>query len=237
MPTRIPISRCNSRPCPLVARAGFTLMELLVVMVIIAVLVLLSFAGYTRLTHKAHATTCSQNLRGVGSAIVLYCMDNNGRLPGPLNVGQSALFNPNATNPGPQLVHHIAKYMEAPRSSKEPYLVEGFGCTSILKRMDPSNREAPIVYRMGHDDLMDVNGRRGFPWIWNNPAGVTGRPWRLDQIDPISAGQVYAMIEQDQTMGGTWTNNGASEPAHGEERMALYFDWTVRLVPVSEWKR
>jgi hypothetical protein len=66
---------------------------------------------------------------------------------------------------------------------------------------------------------------------------VTGRPWRLDQIDPISAGQVYAMIEQDQTMGGTWANNGASEPAHGEERMALYFDWTVRLVPVSEWKR
>jgi prepilin-type N-terminal cleavage/methylation domain-containing protein len=237
MTSPFPYSQFNPRPHGGTGKPGaFTLMELLVVIVIIAVLVLLSFAGYTRLTHKAHATACSQNLRGIGSAIVLYTTDNNGRLPGPLNVGQSALYNPKATSPGPQLVHYIAPYMGTTITSGDPFLVPGFGCPSIMKRIDASNTQPPIVYRMGHDDLMDVNGKKGFPWIWNNPAGTSGRPWRLDQIDQQSAGKVYAMIEQDQTMGGSWTNNGATEPAHGEERMALYFDWTVRLVPTSEWK-
>lgn len=213
---------------------GFTLTELLVVISIIAVLALVVFASARRIINSAHKAVCVQNLHGIGNAIQAYCMENNNRLPGPLNVGQSARFNPNATSPGPQLVHYIAPYLEGARDSDTPYIVNNFGCPALMKKMPPSNIEAPILYRMGHDDLEDIYGRKGFPWIWNNPAGISGKPWRLDQIEPRSAGRVYAMIEQDQTLGGTWANNGATGPAHGKERMALYFDWSVKPRPVSQ---
>jgi type II secretory pathway pseudopilin PulG len=214
--------------------AGFTLTEMMVVIVIIIVLALVVIGSLNRITNNAHKAVCVQNLRGIGNAIVAYCMEKNNRLPGPLNVGQSALFNPAATSPGPQLVHYIAPYLEGLRDSDAPYLISNFGCPSLMKKMSSSNVHAPIVYRMGHDDLEDIYGRKGFPWIWNNPAGTTGKPWRLDQINPRSAGRVYAMIEQDQTLGGTWANNGASGPAHGNERMALYFDWSVKPRPVTQ---
>lgn len=45
------------------------------------------------------------------------------------------------------------------------------------------------------------------------------------------------MIEQDATMGGTWTNNGASAPSFGNERMALMFDWSVKAQKVGEWRK
>lgn len=216
------------------AAAGFTLTELLVVIAIIVVLALVAMTMANRMINNAEKAVCVQNLKGIGNAIVAYCTEHNNRLPGPLNVGQSALYNPNAKSPGPQLVHYIAPYLEGVRESDTPYLVNNFGCPSLMKKMSTSNKEAPIVYRMGHDDLKDIYGRKGFPWIWNNPAGTTGKPWRLDQIDPASAGRVHAMIEQDQTLGGTWANNGASGPAHGKERMALYFDWSVKPRPVSQ---
>jgi prepilin-type N-terminal cleavage/methylation domain-containing protein len=220
--------------CPHYRQPGFTLTELMVVISIIVVLALVVFGSATRIISNAHKAVCVQNLHGIGNAIQAYCMENNNRLPGPLNVGQSALFNPNATSPGPQLVHHIAPYLEGARDADTPYLVGNFGCPALMKKMPPSNLTAPIVYRMGHDDLADIYGRKGFPWIWNNPAGTSGKPWRLDQINPSSAGRVYAMIEQDQTLGGTWDNNGATGPAHGKERMALYFDWSVKPRPISQ---
>ena len=222
---------------PIPRRNGFTLTEILVTITIIIILAVVVFTASSRIVNSAQKAVCVQNLRGIGIAIQAYCTDRNGRLPGPLNVGQSALVNPNAASPGPQLVHYIAPYLEGTRDSDTPYLVSNFGCPSLMKRIDPSNRQPPIVYRMGHDDLEDVYGRKGFPWVWNNPAGATGQPWRLDQINPRSAGRVYAMIEQDQSMGGSWTNNGAKEPAHGSERMALFFDWSVKPVPVTAWQK
>ena len=213
---------------------GFTLTEIMVVITIIVVLAFVVIGSVSRITNSAHKAVCVQNLRGIGSAIQAYCSENNNRLPGPLNVGQSARFNPNAASPGPQLVHYIAQYLEGPRDSSVPYLVGNFGCPALMKKMTASNIEAPILYRMGHDDLEDIYGRKGFPWIWNNPAGTSRKPWRLDQINPRSASRVYAMIEQDQSLGGSWDNNGATGPAHGSERMALYFDWSVNPRPISQ---
>lgn len=214
-------------------RPGFTLTEILVTLSVIVVLAVLVFTSSSRAINSARKAVCVQNLRGIGTAIQAYCSENNNRLPGPLNVGQSARFNPNAASPGPQLVHYIAPYLEGARDTDKPYLINNFGCPSLMKKVSTSNSEAPIVYRMGHDSAERANGSKGFPWIWNDPKGPIGTPWRLDEIKAYSAGRVYAMIEQDQTLGGTWANNGASGPAHGKERMALYFDWSVKTVPVA----
>ena len=217
---------------------GFTMTELLVTISIIIILAVIVFTASRRIINSAQKAVCVQNLHGIGNAIQAYCMENGNRLPGPLNVGQSALFNPKAPSPGPQLVHYIGPFLETERDHDKPYLISNFGCPSLLSKLNTTNKQPPIVYRMGHDDAEHINGNRGFPWIWNDPAGTAGRiPWRIDQIASHSAGKVYAMIEQDQTMGGSWTNNGANMPAHGKERMALFFDWSVKGVPVSQWRR
>ena len=64
-------------------RLGFTSVELLVVLAVIAVLTALLFPGYKQMVAKAHGTKCANNLRQIYLASQSYSMDNNGRsLPG-----------------------------------------------------------------------------------------------------------------------------------------------------------
>jgi len=69
-----------SRARVTVARRGFTLVEMLVVIVIIVVLAGMLFAviGYGQ--RRAGQSTCANNLRQLIAAFALYSADNNGRL-------------------------------------------------------------------------------------------------------------------------------------------------------------
>lgn len=72
MSPRIPVDR---RPL------GFTLMELLTVIVIIAILSALSFVGIGRIRKSADRNICAGNMRMIGQAVLLWANDNRGRLP------------------------------------------------------------------------------------------------------------------------------------------------------------
>ena len=60
---------------------GFTLVELLVVIGIIAVLVALLLPSIAKARESSRRTKCMSNLRQLCSAMVLYTAENNGRLP------------------------------------------------------------------------------------------------------------------------------------------------------------
>jgi prepilin-type processing-associated H-X9-DG protein len=60
---------------------AFTLVELLVVLGIIAVVIALLLPALSRSREQANQVTCLSNLRQIGTAIVLYCEDNNGWFP------------------------------------------------------------------------------------------------------------------------------------------------------------
>jgi prepilin-type N-terminal cleavage/methylation domain-containing protein/prepilin-type processing-associated H-X9-DG protein len=62
-------------------RTGFTLVELLVVIVIVAVLCTLAFLGTMKTREKARGVACASNLRQIGVAMIAYAADNNGQLP------------------------------------------------------------------------------------------------------------------------------------------------------------
>jgi len=61
-------------------RSGFTLIELLVVISIIGILVALMLPALSNARKAAQAAKCSTQLRAVGSALMLYSVDNKNRL-------------------------------------------------------------------------------------------------------------------------------------------------------------
>lgn len=73
-------NRANMNRCGTLARA-FTLIELLVVIAIIAVLAALLLPSLTSARNKARQTTCVNNLRQLGTAMILYAYEFDGVLP------------------------------------------------------------------------------------------------------------------------------------------------------------
>src|SRR5690349_10891085 len=66
---------------PRSARSGFTLVELLVVIGIIAVLIGILLPTLNRAREQSRSAVCMNNLRQLGIAYMMYANDNNGWLP------------------------------------------------------------------------------------------------------------------------------------------------------------
>ncbi len=72
------------RPLPAVSkckRAAFTLVELLVVIGIIAVLIGILMPSLVKSRAAANRAVCLSNIRQLGTAILMYCNDNDGWFP------------------------------------------------------------------------------------------------------------------------------------------------------------
>lgn len=221
---------------------GFTLVELLVVITIVAILASLLFSLSSRAINSAQKAVCISNLRGVGNALQICITERNGVLPGPLNTGQSALFSPSQaklSDKGRSLVNYIGPYMEGSKESDtEPYLIANYGCPSLMKKVKENSVAKPaILYRLEdrQNKLMDnaVPRANDISYPWGYDASAT--PKRLDEISPRSAGKVRMITEQNTTLGvGGWPNGGAAGPAHGTQTMAIYWDFSVKPINLAE---
>jgi prepilin-type N-terminal cleavage/methylation domain-containing protein/prepilin-type processing-associated H-X9-DG protein len=75
--------KVRPRPLSLNLKAGFTLVELLVVIGIIALLISILLPALNKVRAQAQITACLSNLRQVGNAFVMYTIENKGWMPYP----------------------------------------------------------------------------------------------------------------------------------------------------------
>ena len=72
-------------------RAGFTLVELLVVIGIIAILVAILLPALNQAKRKAQSVACMSNERQIYQAILMFAQDNKGQMPRPYKVDETAM--------------------------------------------------------------------------------------------------------------------------------------------------
>ena len=67
------------------SRKGFTLIELMIVIAIIAILAAILVPNFIRARAQGQVTSCKSNLKNIGTACEMYATDNAGRYPADLN--------------------------------------------------------------------------------------------------------------------------------------------------------
>ncbi len=128
---------------------GFTLIELMVVMAIIAILASWLLPALGRAKAKAHDTVCVNNLRQLGIATRLYAEENDNRLP-RAEILPTQPIDPQ--NPLPRICDVLA-----------PYVGKAAG----------TNTASPSVFKCPTDKVVYFT-TEGSSYEWN--ADLNGRP-------------------------------------------------------------
>jgi len=74
---------------------GFTLIELMIVIAIIAILAAILVPNFIRARAQGQLTSCESNCKNIGTALEMYSTDNSGRYPSasPIQTGNGLLPN------------------------------------------------------------------------------------------------------------------------------------------------
>jgi prepilin-type N-terminal cleavage/methylation domain-containing protein len=213
---------------------GFTLVELLVTITIIAVLAGLSFGGVKLFIKRAAATKDASTLRQISACINMYASDNNDYLPGPLFTGQTPVYN-KALSTNIKEFRRLAECFAPYLGKQDPKSGEVItGMTSSWQKT-PDQQNSPAFYMQ---QKLTIGEGTAFQCPWGKPAPATSEeriPMKLQAVlaQPKTS-RTWAMTELDQLHPdiGTadWKSRIPAEMIHGDYRLALYFDGSVGKV-------
>ena len=208
-----------------VLSAGFTLIELMVIMVLAAVLAVLLISGSDAARESIDSLKCQNNMRQIASAVLLYPQDHAGYLPGKdhaISAAQSFYALP--IN---QLATEVAPYIGLPEKIKTHTLAPIFLCPAFARKHPELVQEKPqrFIWQLNITSQIPDD-----PFSWPFGRISEGRTsLRLSQIRDTSSSMI--MQEADQALiTSNWA--AAPRPFHRKGRHRLYFDGHVQLIEV-----
>lgn len=214
---------------------AFTLVELLVVIAIISLLAALLLPALSNAKRKAQQAQCKNCLKQAGLAIQMYADENDGKLPGPVWVGVSAVYDAASTDKityylAPILGYHNPKTL-APGQYVQAQAMTCPGYVSDSKSSLTNDRTA-ICYALNWSENTTPDAR--FPW---KPFGYSGNPATppkkiMEVVSYGSPSATWAMQDVDKKIVNAlncgWYPFLPNKPTHGGLVWnRLYFDWHV----------
>jgi prepilin-type N-terminal cleavage/methylation domain-containing protein/prepilin-type processing-associated H-X9-DG protein len=212
------------------ARPGFSLIELLAVIVVVGILsaVLIPVIGGAR--HSADRVECTSNLRQIGLAVGSYATDHDGTLPGPAYSSVSVYYY--IDNGSTKLMgYYLGPYLGM---GKAPYSTNRALCAPLLC---PAYANAvaedqwlyayQAVYILPYVNVgQEV---RVSAWGKANSTETNETPLKISTLySLIEPSEIWAFKDKDVSLAG-----GGTLVAHGDYRNTLFFDWHVEAVPVD----
>ena len=208
-------------------RRGFTLVELLVVLAVIAILAALSLGGLSKLGVSSDRSKAISNMRQIGTGVTLFAADNDGMLPGPLWPGQMAQFDPTRSG---RLVRDLAPYLGIPTPAT-PKVESLFVPPTYRKAVNASFLDSARTY------VLNMSVRDGdqilIPW-GNLASPPSSQPLKLAAIPSQAWGFSDADALHPRVTGASWAANTPPKPIHTPKRLAWFFNGSVAPVDDSE---
>jgi prepilin-type N-terminal cleavage/methylation domain-containing protein len=215
--------------------SGFSLTELLVVIVLIAVLATLGFMGISMFSKRANAAKDAASLRQIWISISMYSGDNNDLMPGPLFTTQAPIYNrPISSNPREwrRLSDCLAPYL-GHDNPKQGDFIEAMAASW---QKTPETRNAPAYFMQQRLPIGPGDETR-HPWGRPAPASADLRyPLRMSYVlGQPQTSKTWAVTEVDQ-LHPEIPNPNLNTPAgmaHGTYRLGIYFDGRVGKLDIN----
>lgn len=221
-------------------RKGFTLVELLVVIGIIALLIAILLPALSKAREQGNWVACMSNLKQIGTSLLMYSNEFKGSLPRP------------ASNGNGQYVDDIIIWREpptAPATSVNDSVLQPY--------LNIRDEKLKAIFRCPTDNWADRPPQSGFTFpyrytftmsqSWDSypfgtPVSLTVARPKLNQV--VHPAEKICMAEEKNPNDGrwVWTNSGSGTgqdelaDRHAKQGNCLYHDWHVERHTAKELK-